>query len=131
MTTEERKKIEGLRSKGYGYKRIAEELDIPLGTVKSYCRRNEVNGTEKRCPVCGKLIEANKIGHPRKYCSKKCRDAYWREHTDMINSKSARRHVCKCCGKEFRTYRDDSKFCSTGCYMAYRFGGVGHEEEQV
>ena len=131
MTTEERKKIEGLRSKGYGYKRIAEELDIPLGTVKSYCRRNEIDSSEKRCPVCGKIIEENPIGRPKKYCSQKCRAAYWREHTDIMKSRNAKKHVCRCCGREFKTYRSDSKFCSIDCYMAYRFGGVGHEEEQI
>lgn len=38
-----------LRKQGFGYKRISEALNLSLGTVKSFCRRNE-NAQESARP---------------------------------------------------------------------------------
>ena len=83
MTENQKSKIRTLRRKGYGYGRIAKELDIPLNTVKSYCRRNadeiaekpklvvEYTGEVTHCENCGK--EFHLYGDSRrKYCSHEC-----------------------------------------------------------
>jgi len=44
MTDKDRKVIVQLRENGLGYGRIARLLGIPLSTVKSYCRRNNLLG---------------------------------------------------------------------------------------
>lgn len=129
MTNNKQIQIRRLRAEGYGYKRIAAELDIPLGTVKTFCRRNNLTGQdgEKRCINCGAVISQEGPGRPRKFCSEKCKQHYWNTHQDELNMKKGIKHKCLCCGEEFYTYRQGSKFCSTNCYMAYRFGGVRYE----
>lgn len=44
MTDYQKTQIMKLRAEGLGYGRIAQQLGISLNTVKSYCRRNNVNG---------------------------------------------------------------------------------------
>ena len=39
MTKEQREQVRRLRAQGKGYKRIGGMLGIPVGTVKSFCRR--------------------------------------------------------------------------------------------
>ncbi len=43
MTEEQKKQIRRLRNAGMGYKRISAALDIPFGTIKSFCRRDETD----------------------------------------------------------------------------------------
>ncbi len=40
MTETQKKRITKLRRQGLGYAAIATELKMPLGTVKTFCRRN-------------------------------------------------------------------------------------------
>ena len=72
MTEEQKKQIRRFRTAGMGYKRISAALDIPVGTVKSFCRRDEVDtcaitgydaakkseSTNENpvCPRCGKPV---------------------------------------------------------------------------
>lgn len=44
MTDYQKTQIMKLRAEGLGYGKIAQRLGISLNTVKSYCRRNNVNG---------------------------------------------------------------------------------------
>ena len=44
MTDNVKKEIVQLRRSGVGYGRISRQLGIPLSTVKSYCRRNNLLG---------------------------------------------------------------------------------------
>lgn len=48
MTWDEKEKITYLREEGYGYKVIASKLSLPLDTVKSYCKRNNLAGIARR-----------------------------------------------------------------------------------
>ena len=43
MTQEQKRHIRQLRAAGEGYKRISTLLDIPVGTIKSFCRRDEAD----------------------------------------------------------------------------------------
>lgn len=133
MTASQQTNIRKLRAEGYGYKKIASELNLPLGTVKTFCRRNNItsDGNTNHCIECGTEIIQSGPGRPRKFCSEKCKQHYWNTHIRQLNMKKGRKHICACCGKEFTTYRDNSRFCSTDCYMAYRFGGVHYEEKQI
>lgn len=40
MTENQKKRIAKLRQQGFGYAAIASELRMPVGTVKTFCRRN-------------------------------------------------------------------------------------------
>lgn len=69
--------IQMLREKGYGYKRIASELNLSVNTVKSYCRRHPVPAVKSNddsvCLNCGKPIEQIPQRKKKKFCSDKCR----------------------------------------------------------
>ncbi len=42
MNNLQKKRIAKLRQQGFGYAAIASELKIPVGTVKTFCRRNNL-----------------------------------------------------------------------------------------
>lgn len=44
MDTTTKQKIIDLRNEGVGYKRIADQLNVPLNTVKSFCRSKGLTG---------------------------------------------------------------------------------------
>ena len=98
MTEEQKKQIRSFRTAGMGYKRISAALDIPLGTVKSFCRRDEadmlaitgyeaVEQSESQsakpvCLRCGKPVIRIPGRKKRRFCSEACRVAYWRIATE-------------------------------------------------
>ena len=59
MTSTEKDRIVQLQRQGYGYKRIAAMLDLPVNGVKSFCRRHPVddNLMPGMCPQCGATVE--------------------------------------------------------------------------
>ncbi|MEF9970654.1 MAG: helix-turn-helix domain-containing protein, partial [Ruthenibacterium sp.] len=68
MTNEQKEQISELRQQGYGYSKVATLLSISKNTVKSYCRRNELQGASHRvdrlCKQCGALITINRNSKP-------------------------------------------------------------------
>ena len=40
MTEAQKKMIAKMRDLGAGYTEVAKQLDLPVGTIKTYCRRN-------------------------------------------------------------------------------------------
>ena len=105
MITERQKEmIRILRNLGHGYKRIAKEMNLKLHTVRDYCRYHHLTGNarlqvnkmikhnqnsnlvSKYCQYCGRRIKQNTFqGRRKKFCSDKCRYAYW-------NCKTGRGH---------------------------------------
>ena len=51
MNVDDKKRIITLRKNGLGYKKIAQILGMNESTVKTFCRRNGLNGTVQRSPV--------------------------------------------------------------------------------
>ena len=93
MTQEQKERIRKLRIAGEGYKRIGSLLNIPVGTVKSFCRGDaeEKPGQAKKaavenagakekalCPQCGRPVVRLPGRKKRVFCSNACRVAYWR-----------------------------------------------------
>ena len=81
MTTDEKSRISELRKQGCTYAKIAEMLSIPESTIKTVCRRTRLAGdadeVKPKCKQCGQPITVKAKCKPRRFCSDKCRTAWW------------------------------------------------------
>jgi len=133
MTEEQKTQIINLRDEGYSYGEIASALNISVNTVKSFCRRNDKAKEDKEnleeeqydnCKYCGRKLEKNHRGKPKKFCSEKCRREWWKENKDKHEKKAFYTLTCQGCGIEFQSYGNkDRKFCTHACYIKHRFKG--------
>lgn len=141
MTDNQKSQIIKLRAAGNGYGKIAHALGISVNTVKSFCRRNEINGdvtTESFvmltgettvCENCGQEIQQIAKRKQKRFCCDKCRNEWWNSHLDQVKRKAVYHFRCIYCGKEFHIYGDRRrKYCSHECYIADRFKGGGVHE---
>ena len=119
MTDSVKNEIVQLRRSGMGYGRISRQLGIPLSTLKSYCRRNNLLGRAggKVCMQCGHPLEQVPHRKKKKFCSDVCRITWWNHHTNLMQVNA----VCAHCGKAFHG-RNGCKYCSHQCYIEERFG---------
>ncbi len=127
MTDLQKEQIKAMRSQGIGYVKIGLALGISNNTVRSFCRRNGMDGnaekTVNRCKQCGKAIKEKPKQKPRTFCSDTCRTAWWNSHLDCVDRRAVYRFVCTACGKPFTAYGNQHrKYCSHACYIAGRFG---------
>ena len=133
MNNIQKERIAVLRSRGESYARIADALDISVNTVQSYCRRNglgagyvpdkpadESNGV---CANCGKPLTQRQGSKKKRFCSDKCRSAWWASHPEQQSRAATYSFTCVHCGKPFTAYGDSKrKYCCHACYVAERFG---------
>ena len=121
MTNEQTIMISRLMRDGNGYRKIAAELDLPINSVKSWCRRHpcEEERTE-RCLMCGDEISSKPHKKPRKFCSDECRNKWWSHHPEKRNIKAGYKHVCRFCGREFKNSRKSADYCGRECFAAAR-----------
>lgn len=141
MTENQKKQIARMRANGTGYGKIAQEMGISLNTIKSYCRRNKLNGNaaeetpaavlsgvETKCENCGKVIRQIAKQKKKRFCCDKCRNEWWNSHLDLVKRKAVYKYVCPHCKKEFEVYGNSHrKYCCHECYIADRFGGGGND----
>lgn len=134
MTNHEKEQIQALRLQGYGYLKIGQLLGLSNNAVRSFCRRNGLDGSTPQnivlCKRCGKPTKTIPKRKPRVFCSDACRTAWWNSHLDCVKKKAVYTFVCAYCGKDFTAYGNRGrKYCSHECYIAHRFGGErdGHE----
>ena len=127
MTNEQKSTIESLRTSGQTFTAIADALGLSLNTVKSYCRRKADAPAQieseygVRCKQCGKPLDYKGDGKPRKFCSDRCRNEWWKKHPNDIHRKAFYSKTCAHCGKAYTVYgRPDSKFCSHACSSQHR-----------
>ena len=132
MTDNQKQSIREMRGSGLGYKKIAHALELPVGTVQSFCRRENIVAVEStvfdedHCRQCGKPLVHQSHVKRRRFCSDECRIAWWTAHpcSKNGNTKASRIVICESCGKPFAAYGKDSrKYCSHACYVTARFGG--------
>ena len=125
-------RIRKLREENMSYSDIARLLDIKENTVKTFCRRNGLNGaralpktdSDHICPNCGKAVMQTPGRKPRRFCSSFCRNSWWNAHLDQVNRKANYEILCPGCGKTFISYGNrNRKYCSHACYIVHRFGG--------
>lgn len=58
------------------------KLGISINTVKSYCRRNNVN--KSVCKNCGKVVEQTLGRKEKKFCGDACRMAWWKARLNEL-----------------------------------------------
>jgi len=136
LTPYQKEHIQRLRNEGKGYKRIAALLGLSDNTVKSFCRRNNLDGvTEQKsenkvenkksspfCKNCGKPIEIRQGVKPRKFCCDECRLSWWNRHADQVSKKAIYHLECAGCRKAFDSYGNKKrKYCTHDCYINTRF----------
>ena len=141
MIINKKNKIKELRMKGIGYRNISSETGIPRDTVRSFCRRNgldgyasaihaekpetdQKNGKEGQCRYCGKKLEQSPTGRKKKFCNEDCRRKWWKLHPEKINRKQDAfyKGTCAYCRREFFSYGNKGRrYCSHACYIHDRF----------
>lgn len=112
------------------------ELFQPKNPQQKFCSNdckhkyqgfNQRNGTVEICPVCGKEFYLHKVYADRvkpgtiNTCSFECRGKLFTGAANPNYSKIEL--VCQYCGKTFLTHKgkeNSAKFCSKGCYSAFR-----------
>ncbi len=136
MTDNQKREITRLRNTKCSYSNISSTLNIPINTVKSYCRRHglgsnsgeEENSTDidaLKCLCCGTVIPQIKGRKPKRFCSDRCRNKWWNTHLNQVKRRANYDFVCKYCKKAFVAYGNKGrKYCSHDCYIADRFGGI-------
>lgn len=121
MTNEQTIMISRLMKDGMGYRKIAEELDLPVNSVKSWCRRHPCEEEKAEyCPVCGKEIFSLPHKRVRKFCSDGCRYAWWSAHPEERTIKTGYTHTCRHCGCEFTNNRKTADYCCRECFADAR-----------
>jgi len=129
MTECQKAEVAGLRRAGLGYTVIAKKMGMPRDTVRSFCRRNGLNGKmagddKERCRECGKPLVQTEGVKRRVFCCRECRVKWWHEHPEQIRQRAVYSFTCAGCGVQFTAYGDSRrKYCSHGCYIRTRFKG--------
>ncbi|MBQ7765910.1 MAG: RNA polymerase subunit sigma-70 [Lachnospiraceae bacterium] len=134
MTEYQRDQIVAMRKEGIGYHSIGVALGLTRDTVRNFCKGHQLAGYGKKikmhlqegktCMYCGKLIQQPETGRKRKFCSEKCRRAWWKGHQECIKRGEGALYIfkCECCGKDFVAYGNAKrKYCSHECYIKARF----------
>ena len=129
MDKAQKKIIDGLRNSGTSYGQIAETMQIPVSTIKSYCLRHyqekeDSKEDREHCRNCGKPLTQTPGTKPKRFCCEECRHAWWNSHQEdnHYNAKSVHTFKCACCGKVFSAYGNNKrKYCSHECYITDRF----------
>lgn len=136
MTQQQKEQISKLRVAGASFGKIASTLGMSINTVKSYCKRNPVSPATvpapkavvhtDRCPQCNALLEQSPGHRQKRFCSPKCRIAWWAAHPEKMTRKKLYPVECQHCGEVFMQYGSRTrKFCSRDCYLAHRYGQGG------
>ncbi|MBQ7045526.1 MAG: DUF2116 family Zn-ribbon domain-containing protein [Clostridia bacterium] len=124
MTQQDKTAINRMRLEGHTPSKIAIALGLPAGTVRSYIHRHPTIHNTKHCKNCGKPVLQSEKRREKKFCSDRCRMAWWNTHQDTVNRKAYYNLTCKYCGKEFKSYGNKNrKYCCRACYVASRQAG--------
>lgn len=78
--------IDNMRVQGIAPTAIALALGVSVNTVKSHIHRHpEIPGT-LRCLTCGKPVMQTEGRKAKKFCSDRCRSAYWNDKRRKENA---------------------------------------------
>ena len=130
MTQTQKEQIAAMRRQGLGYGKIAASLGLSQNSIKSVCRRNNLISVtpirQRRtacgaCEECGKALLQIPETKKKRFCSDKCRMAWWAAHPEAVNRKAVYHFTCPVCGASFASYGNaNRKYCSRSCYAQSR-----------
>lgn len=121
MTEQEKKQILVLREQGKGYKAIAKELNLNVGSISLFFKRLQENATATYCLYCQRKLKQTKGHRQKKFCSDECRRHYWTQNRESGNRKAFYTQPCQECGIEFTSYGNPNrKYCCLKCYQRSR-----------
>lgn len=110
MTQSQKEIISQMLAAGEKTAKIAEALGISPNTIKSYLRRKKQDG----CPNCGKPLIQLPHKRQKKFCSGRCRSAWWRKQNLAAGMLD---YTCVKCGSTFKAYPSQHrKYCTIACY---------------
>ena len=72
MTENQKKQIDECRENGMTIAETADAAGLPLGTVKSYCRRKESEQTDTFCKYCGAPLTQTEGYREKHFCNQSC-----------------------------------------------------------
>ena len=135
MTDKEKNQIAIYRNQGMSYTQISKKMDLSINAVKTYCKRHGLGGVRAYevesnvvitvCEQCGQPVKQNPGRKQKRFCSDKCRNAWWNDHKKKKKKKANYECTCEKCGKPFVSYGNKNrKYCSHECYIEDRFGGA-------
>lgn len=127
LCTKQKESIEILRRIGWGYKKIAAQINSNRDEVRYYCKTHDLMGkinvpeenemfNTTHCRTCKKAILQNTTGRKRLYCSEECRRK-WNNYIQPTYYE----HNCEHCGKNYKSRSKEQKYCSNECYIRNRF----------
>ena len=141
MTEKNKTTILEMRAAGKSYKEISAVLGINASALKAFVSRhrsqdnnpdtlkafvhrhsNQHNNPDndqntRKCIFCGRGLSEDARTNQR-FCSTKCKNAWWKAHPNQIESEKRAARSCLICGRPFVSYNADSKYCSRTCYYA-------------
>ena len=113
--------INNMRLEGHSPSMIAAKLGLSPSTVRSHIHRHRHIPGTKSCKHCGQPLVQPKGRREKKFCSDRCRMAWWNSHKEEVNKQAFYKLTCQQCGKEFDSYGNaNRKYCCRTCYIASR-----------
>lgn len=130
MTDIQKQKIKLLRSSGKSYRDIAAEMGLKESTVKTYCNRSGLTDKDislirskqkNKCLYCGAEIYQISKQKPKKFCSDKCRFAWWNKNRELKIKRALCTIKCRGCGKTLiqKPKTKPRRFCSDRCRLQW------------
>jgi uncharacterized protein YjcR len=129
MTNKQKQTIQDMRRKGLPYSTIAAAIGISANTVKSFCRRENIDiqsvpNEEKKnlCKNCGAPLNHHPGAKKKTFCSDNCRYTWWNKNRIWTGVKSTYRLTCFHCSIEFDSNNKKRKYCGRECYIHSHYG---------
>jgi hypothetical protein len=123
MNLIEKEKIRYWRGEGLNYAAVADKVGMGEAAVKSYCKREGLDGDPAPDIVCRQCGEPLAGAGRRKFCSDACRNQWWNAHAYLREPRPQNRRACAHCGAAFFSEPGKArKYCGHPCYIAARFG---------
>ena len=121
MTQKQITMIAALRQQDMSMARIAEAVGLSINTVKSWCRRHPIEENKTNiCQHCGAPVRQLPHRKKKRFCSDRCRLAWWSEHPEARKPGVKYTHICRYCGAAFETNRINGSYCSVDCFAKAR-----------